>query len=116
MRLFADESVEREIIQSLRQAGHEVTSVAEIQPGITDDQVLNKARQADVPLLTNDKDFGALIFLQHRLSSGVLLLRLPDMKPYKKADLLKAIIKQHSKELSNAFIVVTEDEIRIRPL
>ena len=41
MNLLADESVDGPIVERLRQAGHRVWYVAEMQPGISDDAVLD---------------------------------------------------------------------------
>jgi predicted nuclease of predicted toxin-antitoxin system len=62
----------------LRAEGHDVQYVAELATGISDDAVLRLSNEADRLLLTADKDFGALVFRQRRLSSGVILIRLAD--------------------------------------
>ena len=71
-----DESLDRQIVDRLRREGHTVWYVAEMEPGIPDDIVLDLAnREADV-LLTADKDFGELVFRQGRVTSGIFLVRL----------------------------------------
>ncbi len=62
MNFVADENIETSIIERLREDGHQVLSVAEMEPGILDDEVLDRANQASALLLTNDKDFGELVF------------------------------------------------------
>lgn len=62
MNLLADESVERQVVERLRQEGLVVLYVAEMEPGITDEVVLERANHAGALLLTADKDFGELIF------------------------------------------------------
>lgn len=37
MNLLADESVDRQIVERLRQNGHEVFYIAEVEPSISDD-------------------------------------------------------------------------------
>ena len=37
MNLLADESVDRQIVDRLRRAGHKVRYIAEMEPGIADD-------------------------------------------------------------------------------
>lgn len=46
MNLLADESVERQVVERLRRDGHTVLYVAEMEPGITDEQVLERANSA----------------------------------------------------------------------
>ncbi len=77
MNLLADEGVERQVVERLRLDGHTVLYIAEMEPSITDDLVLERANAITALLLTADKDFGELVFRELRLSSGgVVLLRL----------------------------------------
>lgn len=55
MNFLADESVDRQIVERLRQDGHLVWYVAEMEPGISDDIVLASANQEAALLLTADK-------------------------------------------------------------
>ena len=49
MNLLADESVDRQIVDRLRQDGHALRYIAEMEPGIADHTVLDLAnREADV--------------------------------------------------------------------
>jgi hypothetical protein len=43
MNFVADESCAAPVIRALRQAGHEVAAIAEVAPGATDDEVLERA-------------------------------------------------------------------------
>jgi uncharacterized protein DUF5615 len=43
MRLFADESVDGPIVELLRQDGHYVAYAAEVDSGITDDEIMQAA-------------------------------------------------------------------------
>ena len=114
MNLVADESIDRQIVERLRQDGHHVLYVAEFEPGIADESVLERARSANAVLVTSDKDFGELIFRQRRLTSGVVLVRLAGLLPETKAASLSAAIERHSAELLGAFTVVSASAIRIR--
>ena len=44
MTFFADESVDRQIVDRLRLDGHRVAYVAEMSPGIMDEVVLRESR------------------------------------------------------------------------
>ena len=114
MNLVADEGIDRQIVERLRQDGHRVLYVAELDPGIADDAVLERATSASALLVTSDKDFGELIHRQKRLSSGVLLLRLAGLSPDLKAVMVSAAIERHAAELLGAFTVVSSAAIRIR--
>jgi predicted nuclease of predicted toxin-antitoxin system len=114
MNLLADESVDQPVVDRLREDGHEVFSIAEMEPSISDEAVLAIANQRGAVLLTADKDFGELVFRQGRVSAGVLLMRLAGLSPATKATMVSAVIREHTSELSHAFTVVSPGMIRIR--
>jgi predicted nuclease of predicted toxin-antitoxin system len=74
-----------------------------MQPGISDDVVLDLANQHSALLITADKDFGELVFRLRRLRGGVILLRLAGLSPERKAEIVILIINQHLEELVGAF-------------
>ena len=50
MKFLADENIDRQIVRALRKAGHDVVYIAELDPGINDDQVLDRLQnKADSP-------------------------------------------------------------------
>ena len=116
MNFFADESLDRQIITRLRQDGHVVLDVTEMDPGISDDKVLSMANESKAILLTADRDFGDLVFRQGRITEGVVLIRFAGLPSTKKAELVSAIINQHAKELQQAFSVITPGSFRIRKI
>jgi len=114
VNFLADESVDRQIVDRLRQDGHLVWYIAEMEPGIADDTVLDLANQEAALLLTADKDFGELVFRQRRLAPGIVLIRLAGLTPTSKAEVVASAINEHASELSQAFAVITPRAIRIR--
>ncbi len=62
IRILADENVDYRIIKALRSEGIEVIALVEENPGITDLEVVKLATNLDVVLLTEDADFGRLVF------------------------------------------------------
>ena len=73
--IVADESVPLPVILKLRDEGHNILSIAETTPGVPDEAVLERANQEQALLLTEDKDFGELVFRDHRAHHGVVLAR-----------------------------------------
>jgi predicted nuclease of predicted toxin-antitoxin system len=114
VKIVADESVDKEIVDRLRASGHDVVFIAELAPGIDDKTVLGHSRRANAMLLTADKDFGELIFRQHLLHSGVLLIRLAGLTPDLKADLVATIFDRHAEELTAGFAVLSKRALRLR--
>ncbi len=115
MNFLVDESVDQQVVQRLRQDGHDVLYVAEMKPGISDDDVLEAANQHGALLLTADKDFGELVFRLNRLSKGVVLLRLAGLSPEAKATVVSSTVREHGSELADAFSVLSPGMVRIRP-
>jgi predicted nuclease of predicted toxin-antitoxin system len=74
VNFLADESVDRQIVDHLRQDGHHVWYVAEMEPGVSDDAVFDLANREEALLLTADKDFGELVFRLRRLAPRVVLV------------------------------------------
>lgn len=64
--------------------------------------------------MTNDKDFGEIVFKQRRLAAGVLLLRLAGVRRTDRESLLLRAVKEHGTEFGGAFSVLTENALRIR--
>ena len=88
MKLLADEGVDRPIVDQLRQAGHQVFYVAEMDPSISDERVLELANEQGALLITADKDFGELVFRLGRIHAGAVLLRLAGLAPDTKAHIV----------------------------
>jgi len=116
MNFLADESIDKQIVDHLRQEGHQVWYVAEMEPGISDDAVLDLSNQKKTLLLTGDKDFGELVFRQGRATSGIVLIRLAGLSQTRKAEIVSSAISKHAKQIPEAFTVITSKSIRIRHL
>lgn len=114
MILLVDESVDRQVVDRLREDGHTVSYVAEMDPGISDDDVLSLANEKEAVLLTADRDFGEIIFRQKKISKGIILIRLAGLSPSGKADKISLALKKHSKGMLSSFSVITPSSIRIR--
>ena len=62
MHLMADECIDRQIVERLRGDGREVLYMAEMDPSIPDETLLERANQENAVLLIADKDFGGFVF------------------------------------------------------
>ena len=82
MKIVADESVDFGIIENIRHNKIEVYSIAETNPGIPDNEVLNIAVDKESLLITEDKDFGELTFRMGFKHKGIILIRLTDLLPF----------------------------------
>jgi predicted nuclease of predicted toxin-antitoxin system len=114
MIYVADESVAGPIIERLRADGLTVLSIRELAPGITDDEVLARANSVQAVLLTEDKDFGELVWQHGAVHPGVVLIRLSGLSGEQRAETVSQFICDHAAELAGAFSVVSAGGIRIR--
>lgn len=94
MNLLADEDVDGPVVERLRQDGHVVLYIAEMEPGIADEEILRKANAKMSLLITADKDFGEMVFRQNLLSTGgVVLIRLAGLSPEGKAAVVSRVFR-----------------------
>lgn len=114
LRFIVDENIEVEIVEAIRKMGYDVEYVAETDPGATDEVLLQKARHLGAILVTNDKDFGELVFRRKQVTAGVLLLRLPGVDPDRKADLVAKAVADHAGRFQGSFTVLGRRAIRVR--
>jgi len=75
VRFLADESCDFAVVRALRGAGHDVVAMAETAPRAEDEAVAGLAARDGRVLLTEDKDFGRLVYAEARPSAGVILIR-----------------------------------------
>jgi predicted nuclease of predicted toxin-antitoxin system len=116
VRWLADECVAGPVVARLREAGHDVTYMAELAPSTTDPEVVAIAHREGRLLLTEDKDFGELVFRWKRPVSGLILLRIaPDQNPLKWTR-LKIAIDTFGDRIYGRYIVVEAARFRSRPL
>ena len=83
-------------------------------PNATDEKILTGAEKENRILVTDDKDFGELVFRFQRPSKGVILLRTPTTRPDVRFGLLETLLK--TVDVRSKFIVLREKGARIRKL
>ncbi|MDY0089220.1 MAG: DUF5615 family PIN-like protein [Flavobacteriaceae bacterium] len=111
--IIADENIPLEIIEKLRLSSVETYSIFDNKRGISDKEIIEFAQNPPRIILTEDKDFGDLVFAYDQKSVSVILLRYhyPEIETITKIliDFLRNyIVEQHS------FVVITPKNIRIR--
>ena len=113
MRFLADESCDFSVVRALRSAGHDVLAVAELAGGSDDAAVMDMAVRDSRILLTEDKDFGQLVYAHAQQSSGVILIRysVSARKSLPNA-ILSFLVTAGQEELTGSFVVMTPGRIR----
>ena len=75
LKFLIDECTGRRLAILLKNAGYDVVFVGGWKHSASDEEVLRKAEEGDRILITDDKDFGELVFRLGSPSKGVILLR-----------------------------------------
>lgn len=112
MRFLADESCDFSVVRALREAGHDVKAVADASRGSTDQTVLALAFAEQRVLLTEDKDFGELVFAGAP-AAGVMLIRFPSDARSWLANAVLETIALHGDALASSFVAVTPAGVRV---
>ena len=113
MRFLADECCDFAAVRSLRADGHDVLAVSEFQHRSVDKQVMELALAEDRILLTEDKDFGWLVFAGRVDSPGVILMRFPASARSLLAESVLKLVREHASQLAGAFVVLRPGAARI---
>lgn len=116
MKFLVDECCAVQLVDALRNAGHDVCYVLEDMPGATDTQVLKKSYREKRILLTEDKDFGELTYRLKKEVTAIVLLRFSVAKQDLIWPQLDKLISMKGADLLGKFVVVDEEKFRVRPL
>ncbi len=92
---------------------HDVVSAVAIDPKASDEQLLALARQDDRVLVTEDKDFGELVFVT-KLAHGPIV-RLVGLSVDQQVSGMAELLERHESDLQGPVIcTVTRGRIRVR--
>ena len=113
MRFLADESCDFSVVRALRSTGHDVLAVAELSSGSDDTVVMNLAHREGRLLLTEDKDFGQLVYAHSQPSNGVIFIRFPAHARKTLPTAVVNLVSEAQTELPGGFVVVSPGRVRI---
>lgn len=116
MRILADENIARSIVAWLRTEGYDVLSASESRTQVPDADLLAEAEAQGYVLLTEDKDFGDLVFRDRRNSHGVVMLRMEGLPASLRLARLQSVWTVIEASMPGSFLVVTETKVRLRSL
>jgi predicted nuclease of predicted toxin-antitoxin system len=114
LKLLADECCDRALVRAPGAGGHDVLDVSEVAPGSVDGDVLTLAVARERVLLTEDRDFGELVFAGQVASDGVLYIRFPGNARETMLRLVPEFITEHGEASIGGFTVLTPGGARIR--
>jgi predicted nuclease of predicted toxin-antitoxin system len=113
MRFLADESCDFRVVRALRDAGHDVIAVAEAARGAEDAAIIDMAVRERRVFVTEDRDFGQLVYAAARPTCGVILLRFPSRIRTALPATVVEFVNQHGAKLTNHFAVLQPGRIRL---
>lgn len=114
--VLADECCDAGTVSAVREASYDVRSVAEDFAGESDDVVHRRARVEDRVLLTEDKDFGTLVYRLQKRIPGLILLRFPESEKKLEIPRILKTVEKRGESLRSAFTVIDPEKTRHRPL
>jgi len=114
LRFLVDVNVGVAVAQSLRDSGHDVVFVGDLDWCMPDTDVLALAHQEQRIILTIDTDFGELVYHSRRPHAGVLFLRTPGANRDEKIGLVQEIVQRYGDQLPGHFCVYRQGRLRIR--
>jgi len=117
LKFLIDENVGQSVINYLTQNNYDV--VVATAKGLSSREdlfLLDYAFRESRIVITNDKDFGYLVYHQNLPTRGIILFRFVKEVPSLKIATLEAILSKGAIQILDHFIVASEDKIRSRPI
>jgi predicted nuclease of predicted toxin-antitoxin system len=114
MRFAIDACVPAQLTEALRALGADIVSAAG-RPAMPDDEVLRGAVARDRVLITNDKDFGELVFRNGQEGVGIVLIRFDIVSDAMAAETAQRIFAL-AKGGRGSFVVLDAKSERTRPM
>jgi predicted nuclease of predicted toxin-antitoxin system len=114
VKFLLGESCDAAVAVALKEAGYDVLMVAHVSPGISDEEVITLALEQRRILLTEDKDFGQLVYASGKEACGVMLFRFPSFEREDMAKRAVELVSAEKESLQTSFVVLEPDKVRIR--
>jgi len=113
VKFLADESCAGPVISALREAGHDVLAIAELIKGAPDDEVLDRAVSDGRAVITEDRDFGELVYARGSNSAGIVFVKFPSRARLTKPMAVVEAVTKLGDKLRDGFTVVEPGRVRV---
>ena len=114
LRFLIDVGVSKAVEEWLAHERYDVRAVHQINPHMSDREILQIAATEDRVVITMDKDFGELVYRLKRPHTGVLLIRMAEARGDEKLAAIQQILRNHSDKLHGRFCVYQNHRLRVR--
>lgn len=114
--IILDENIETYWIHIIQKKGYKYFSIRENCPGISDKEVIEITRKNNGILVTEDKDFGELLFSHGIDKISVIFMRY-DQPNYTQIE--KSFIKcldDYQNYQDNCFITISKNKVRVKKI
>ena len=115
MRFLADESCDFAVVRALRSADHDVLAIAEVSPREEDQDVMERAVREGRLLITEDKDFGQLVYAKMEKTGGVIFIRFPARVRRSLPATVVEVVRRRGQRLIGTFTVLQPGRVRTGP-
>lgn len=114
IKILADENVDNRIVKELRNNLYQVISVLESYRGISDKNVLQLAKDNQALILTQDRDFGIMVFAYKEKDTSIIFLRYEHTKVKEITQAIITVLNQYGDSLYGKFVTITPSKVKIR--
>jgi predicted nuclease of predicted toxin-antitoxin system len=115
-RFLFDENIPRELGLVAHEEGFDVAFIVDLAPGRPDHDVLATGFREKRVVVTEDTDFGRLVFSARAESRGVILIRIDAWKRELRRDRFRWLLRENANRVEHHFTVLRETSLRIRPI
>ncbi len=112
--IIVDENVDQLLIDQLKESSYKIISIRDQHAGISDREVIEIAKIHQGIVITEDKDFGELVFSYYIRGCSVILLRYGKPDHDKIVNKVLKGLDECAKSREHLFITITNKKIRMR--
>ncbi len=116
MKILVDECCPLSVVEALRENGHDVLYVAEDMRSFADIDILSQSVDEEHIILTEDRDFGGLVFRDAQPAYGIVLVRIDALLRQQKIARVRELFSTHAAELPHMMTTLTLNNTRVHPL
>ena len=116
MKVLADECCPRVVVEAMRRVGLDVRYAAETDVRSPDSDLLAIANAEERIIVTEDFDFGDLLFRDRLPAVGAIIVFLPELLPDARADRLKSVMQSSELTFNGKLTIVEKRRVRQRAL
>ena len=114
MKFLVDECIGKRFNELMKREGFNSIFVGDCCRGAKDAVVIDQANKENRVIITEDKDFGELIFKRKLHVPGIILFRTKTTNPNLRINLIRKLLSKI--DPYGKFIVISEKYIKIREL